>query len=473
MVDQYDIAIIGAGPGGYVAAIRAAQLGFKIVCIDKNISLGGTCLNVGCIPSKTLLQGTELLLHLKNQGQDFGIDASQVKIDFSQLMSRKKQVVKGLVEGIGSLFLKHQITFVQGTAEFIDPHTLKVTHQKNSLEIKASYIIIATGSESIALPEIPFDERQVVSSTGALSLSKIPEKLIVVGAGVIGVELASVYRRLGSEVTIIEMLDRICPTLDEDLSKNLLKILQKQGIKFYLSSKVISAVVQPDEIILTADLNEKIQNLSTNILLVAVGRRPYTHGLNLEKAGVEKNKKEFILVDGNLRTSQSHIFAIGDVIEGTMLAHRASAEGTAVIEFLNGVMSENPNGERYPLDYLSIPNVIYTYPEVASIGLTESEAKQNGIELMVGKSFFRGNSRARCSGETEGFVKVIGDKKSGVLVGMHILGPHASEMIAEGMLAIQKKTKVIEIANAPQAHPTLSEAIKEAALDALGRPIHH
>lgn len=473
MVDQYDIAIIGAGPGGYVAAIRAAQLGFKIVCIDKNISLGGTCLNVGCIPSKTLLQGTELLLHLKNQGQDFGIDASQVKIDFSQLMSRKKQVVKGLVEGIGSLFLKHQITFVQGTAEFIDPHTLKVTHQKNSLEIKASYIIIATGSESIALPEIQFDERQVVSSTGALSLSKIPEKLIVVGAGVIGVELASVYRRLGSEVTIIEMLDRICPTLDEDLSKNLLKILQKQGIKFYLSSKVINAVVQPDEIILTADLNEKIQNLSTNILLVAVGRRPYTHGLNLEKAGVEKNKKEFILVDGNLRTSQSHIFAIGDVIEGTMLAHRASAEGTAVIEFLNGVMSENPNGERYPLDYLSIPNVIYTYPEVASIGLTESEAKQNGIELMVGKSFFRGNSRARCSGETEGFVKVIGDKKSGVLVGMHILGPHASEMIAEGMLAIQKKTKVIEIANAPQAHPTLSEAIKEAALDALGRPIHH
>lgn len=462
MTDRYDIAIIGAGPGGYVAAIRAAQLGFKTVCIDKQPSLGGTCLNVGCIPSKTLLQATELLLHLKTQGKEFGIGCSGLSMDFTQLMVRKKQVVKGLVEGIEGLFRRHKITFLQGSAEFMDPHRLHVLPKEgNPQEIEASYILIATGSEPIALPDLPFHEGQVVSSTGALSLSSIPERLVVVGGGVIGVELASVYHRLGSQVLILEMLDRICPALDASLSQELLKELGKQGIKFSLSSRVMTAVIQPEEVILTADLNGNLQNISANVVLVAVGRRPHTEGLQLERIGVQKDKRGMIIVDSNFRTAQPNIFAIGDVIEGTMLAHRASAEGTAVIESLKGGHSA--------VDYLAIPNVVYTYPEVASVGLTEQEAQQAKLDYVMGKSFFRSNSRARCSGEMGGFVKILGDKQSGRLIGMHILGPHASELISEGMLAMQKKATVKEIAEAPQAHPTLSEAIKEAALDAIGR----
>lgn len=460
MKDRYDIAIIGSGPGGYVAAIRAAQLGFKTVCIDKHSSLGGTCLNVGCIPSKTLLQGTELFFHLQHQGQEFGIQYSELNMDFAKLMERKKQVVKSLVEGIEGLFRRHQVESLHGSAVFIDSHRLRVTSKEGSpQEIEADYILIATGSESIALPGIPFQGSQVVSSTGALSLASVPERLVVIGAGVIGVELASVYQRLGSQVIILEMLDHICPALDDSLSKQLLKILQNQGMEFHLSSKVVTAVVQPDEVILTAEVDGKLRNLSANAVLVAVGRRPLTEGLQLERAGIQKDHKGFIIIDGNFRTTQSHIFAIGDVIEGTMLAHRASAEGVAVIEFLKGWQPE--------INYLSIPNVVYTYPEVASVGLTEKEAQRANIKIMYGKSFFRGNGRARCSGETEGFVKILGDKRSGRLIGMHILGPHASELIAEGMLAMQKKASVKDIAEAPQAHPTLSETIKEAAFEAL------
>lgn len=466
MADQYDIAIIGAGPGGYVAAIRAAQLGFKTVCINKFSSLGGTCLNVGCIPSKTLLQSTELLFHLKQKGKEQGIECPQLSVDFSQMMTRKKQVVKSLVDGVAGIFNRRKIKTLQGTAEFIDPHRLRI-RQENGVhqEIEASYILIATGAEPIALPDIPFHERQIVSSTGALNLLNIPERLIVIGGGVIGVELASVYQRLGSRVIVIEMLDHICPALDQSLSHQLLQTLTKQGIEFRVSGRVASTVVQPDEVILTVDQKGELQNLSANVVLVAVGRRPYTEGLELEKVGIQKDKRGFISVDGSFRTSQPHVFAIGDVIEGTMLAHRASAEGVAVIESLKG--------ERPILDYLSIPNVIYTYPEVASVGLTEQEARQAGLDLMIGTSFFRGNPRARCSDETEGFVKVIGDRVSGQLVGMHIIGPHASELIGEGMLAMQQKVKLKEIGEAAQAHPTLGEAIKEAALDALGQAIHH
>jgi dihydrolipoamide dehydrogenase len=466
MADQYDVAIIGAGPGGYVAAIRAAQLGFKTVCIEKSPSFGGTCLNVGCIPSKTLLQATELLFRLKHEGKEQGIECLQMNVNFSQMMARKKQVVKSLVDGIAGLFSRHHITILQGTAEFVDPHRLRITQESGAhQEIEATYILIATGSQPIALPHLPFDERQIVSSTGALSLSKIPERLIVIGGGVIGVELASVYQRLGSQVKVIEMLDHICPALDSSLSKGLLQILRKQGIEFMLSSQVVTAVVQPEEVILTVNVNDQLQNLSAHVVLVAVGRRPYTEGLQLERVGIQRDKRGFISVDPHFRTAQPHIFAIGDVIEGMMLAHRASAEGVAVIESLKG--------EQPVINYLSIPNVIYTYPEVASVGLTEQEGQQAKLDLMVGTSFFKGNARARCSNETDGFVKVIGDKKSGRLVGMHILGPHASELIAEGMLAMQKKLTVKDIGEAAQAHPTLSEAIKEAALDSLGRPIHH
>lgn len=460
MADRYDIAVIGAGPGGYVAAIRAAQLGFKTVCIDKHQALGGTCLNVGCIPSKTFLQATELYYHLQHQGKEQGMEWSGLSLDFSKLMERKSQVVKSLSDGVAGLFLRHNVISLQGTAEFIDPNRLRIHSQEDhSLEIEASSILIATGSQPIALPDLPFDERQIVSSTGVLSLPSIPERLIVVGAGVIGVELASVYSRLGSQVFIIEMLDHICPTLDSALSNQLLRVLQKQGMQFFLSSRVISAAIQPDEVIVMADLNGEARKMSANVVLVAVGRRSYTEGLHLERVGIQTDRKGFIVVDPHFCTTQPNIYAIGDVIEGAMLAHRASAEGVAVVEALKG--------EKAKVDYLAIPNVIYTYPEVASVGLTEQEARQAGLDLMMGTSFFRGNPRARCSGETEGFVKVIGDKPSGHLVGMHILGPHASELISEGMLAIQKRALVRDLADAPQAHPTLSEAIKEAALEAL------
>jgi len=466
MAEKYDLAVIGSGPGGYVAAIRAAQLGLKVACIDKRSSLGGTCLNVGCIPSKSLLQSTEFYFRLLKEGKDLGIECPSITANFSRMMERKDQIVKNLTDGISSLFQRHNISQLHGTAAFTDPHRLKITSDDQPAnEIVADSILIATGSEPIPFPELPFDEKQVLSSTGALELKQIPKRLLVIGGGVIGVELASVYNRLGSKVSIIEMLDRICPAMDQTISTSLFHALKKQGLEFYLSSEVVTSVVQPEEVILTVRTQETLQQLSGEALLVSIGRRPCTKGLMLEKASVQTDKRGFIPVDGQFRTSQSHIFAIGDVIEGTMLAHRASAEGVAVAELLKG---GSPR-----IDYLAIPNVIYTDPEAASVGLTEQEAKEAGLDLMTGKSFFRGNPRARCSGEIEGVVKIIGDKRSGRLIGMHITGPHASELIAEGMAFLQMKAQVEDLADAPNAHPTLSETIKESALDALKRAIHH
>jgi dihydrolipoamide dehydrogenase len=451
MTEKYDIAVIGAGPGGYVAAIRAAQLGFKTVCIDKRETLGGTCLNVGCIPSKALLSSTEFLARIQQDAKKNGIEIADLKINFRQMMDRKKEIVSGLVEGVAGLFKSHQVSFKQGNASFIDAHRLKVHNE----EIEADYIILATGSEPIALPGLPFDEKQVLSSTGALSLPKIPERLTVIGGGVIGVELASVYQRLGSSVTVVEMLDRICPAMDPSISRQLLKSLQKQGIHFMLSAEVITSVIQPNEVILTVQHDNRLQNMGSDVVLVSVGRRPYSFGMNLEKIGIQADGKGFIPVDGSFKTSVPHIFAIGDLIAGTMLAHRASAEGVAVVESLKGIHSV--------VDDMTIPNVIYTHPEVASIGMTEAEAKELSLETWTGTSYFKGNARARCMDEGEGFVKVVGDKNSGKLLGMHIIGPHASELIAEGMMALQKRATIQDIAQAPNAHPTLSEAIKEAA----------
>ena len=466
MAEEFDLAVIGAGPGGYVAALRAAQLGLKTICIDKRAELGGTCLNVGCIPSKALLQSTELLARLKQEGKEMGLDCPDIAANFPQMMTRKKKVVEGLVQGIGTLFQQHHIAFINGTAEFLDAHHLMVTKQEGSLdEIQAEHILIATGSEPIALTNLPFDERQVLSSTGALALKRVPKRLLVVGGGVIGVELASVYNRLGSKVFVIEMLDHLCGAIDKTLSSTLYQSLKKQGIEFSLESQVVTVVVQPEEVILTVNQQDKLLSMNGDCVLVAVGRRPYTAGLNLDKVGIQLDQKGFIPVDGNYRTAQVHIYAIGDTIQGIMLAHRASAEGVAVVESLKGI--------RTVVNDLAIPNVIYTNPEVASVGLTEQEAQQSGLELMIGKSFFRGNPRARCNDETEGLVKIIGDKRSGRLMGMHIIGSHASELISEGMLAMQMKATVKDLAEAPTAHPTLSEAIKEAALDALGRAIHH
>lgn len=446
---MYDVVIIGAGPGGYVAALRAAQLGLNTALVEKGKTLGGTCLNVGCIPSKCLLQSSELYENVQKHGSDHGIQVQGLSFDLAQMMKRKEAVVESLTSGVSGLIKKNKITRLEGEASFLDPQTLVVGKEK----IAAKNFIIATGSEPIALPFLPFDEKKIVSSTGALELKEVPRKLTVVGGGVIGVELASVYARLGSEVTIIEMLDTIIPMMDKDICKAFTQILTKMGMKIHVKSKVLSAEGTTLQV-------EPIGKVEADVVLVAVGRRPYTKGLGLDKIGLD----EKISVNGNFQTKHPHIYAIGDVIDGPMLAHKASEEGVAVAELIAG---GHPH-----VNYMAIPNVIYTHPEVASVGMTEQEAQKAGLELLTGKFFFRGNARARCAGETDGIVKVIGEKKSGRLLGLHIVGAHASEMISEGMIALEKRATVSDIALAPAAHPTLSEAIKEAALDALGRVLH-
>lgn len=462
--EKYDIVVIGSGPGGYVAAIRAAQLGFKTACVEKDPTLGGTCLNVGCIPSKTLLQSTEYYSLMQHKGSELGIEFDGLDYRFDRMMERKASVVKGLTDGIDLLFKKNKVAWIRGKASFLSPEAIEVVHGEEKERIEAANFIIATGSEPYPLPFLPFDEKKVLSSTGALSLPHVPKSMIVIGAGVIGVELASVYQRLGCEVTLVEMLDRICPANDEAISKAFLQILKKQGLKFFLSAKVSEGKVHENGVVIKFTHEGNEMTLDADVVLVAVGRRPYTQGLGLDKAGVKLSPKGLIEVDGNFRTSQKNILAIGDVIDGPMLAHKASEEGVVAVELLAGHKSR--------LNYPAIPNVVYTHPEVASVGLTEKEAKDLGLTLEVGTAFFRGNPRARCSAETEGLVKIIGDKASGRLIGLHIIGPHASEMIGEGVIALENKVSLEGIANASHAHPTLSEAIKEAALAALKRPIH-
>ncbi|HRD55756.1 MAG TPA: dihydrolipoyl dehydrogenase [Parachlamydiaceae bacterium] len=461
---KYDVAVVGAGPGGYVAAIRAAQLGLKTVCIEKE-NVGGTCLNVGCIPSKALLQSTESYFALLEQGQELGLLFHDLRPNFDQMMKRKAGIVEGLVLGVKGAFKKKQVESIEGTARFIDAHKIEVIKGSISQEIEADHFIIATGSSSIPLPFLPFDEKKVLSSTGALSLKEIPKKLLVVGAGVIGVELASVYNRLNTEVIIIEMLDEICYGLDTTISKAFLQILKKQGLQFHLGSKVKSGKVEKEGVSLELILpNEELLNLEADAVLVSIGRRAFTEGLGLEKIDIALNDKNMIRVNGSFQTNIPHIYAIGDVIDGPMLAHKASEEGIAAAEIIAGL---NPK-----VNYMAIPGVIYTHPEVASVGLTEQEAKALNLELLIGTCSFKANPRARCIGYTEGLVKVIGEKKTGRLLGLHILGLQASEMIGEGVMAIQKKATLEEIASASHAHPTLSEAILEATQNALGKAIH-
>ncbi len=453
---MYDLIVIGAGPGGYVAAIRAAQLGLKVACIEKRSTLGGTCLNVGCIPSKTLLHSSEWFWHLKKEGAHQGLTFSSLSYDWPVMQSRKEMVVSQLTKGIEGLFKKNKIDWIQGHGVLTNPHTVAVGAQ--SYEAKS--ILLATGSEPIALPFLPFNEKTILSSTGALALSAVPKKLLIVGAGIIGVELGSVYQRLGSEVVFIEFLDRICPNFDLEVSKQLLKIFTSQGMTFHLSHKVVSA----QGTTVTVQGPQQETQFTGDAILVAVGRRPYSDQLGLDAVGIQKTAKGFISVDASFRTSQPHIFAIGDLIEGPMLAHKASEEGVAVAELLAG--------HRPSVDYLSIPSVAYTFPEVASVGLTEEELKARSLSYKVGKFPFKANSRARCSGEEEGFVKILADAQSYRLLGVHIIGPHASELIAEATLAIQMKATAHQLAQTCNAHPTLSEALKEAAMAVIAAPIH-
>lgn len=461
MAENYDVVVVGSGPGGYVAAIRAAQLGLKTACVEKSAPLGGTCLNVGCIPSKALLHSSEFYWKVKREATALGVDIENSALNFPQMMTRKQKIVTSFNEGIQWLFKKNKITRYSGTASFVNPTTLSIS---GSQEITARNIILATGSEPIALPFLPFDERRILSSTGALALEKVPQKMIVVGAGIIGVELGSVYARLGTAVTFVEFLDRVCPTLDESISKELFHILKAQGMQFNLSSKVVSANINDKQITLKVQMpDQTIQEMSADVVLISIGRKPHTQGLGLEKIGIKTTEKGFIPIDGRFRTTHPHIYAIGDIVDGPMLAHKASEEGVAAVEIIAG---HHPK-----IEYAAIPNVVYTHPEVASVGMTEAEAKAAGLEIKIGTFPFKANSRARCTGEEEGFVKIIA-ASSGIIVGIHIIGAHASELIAEGALAIQKRATLDDIAATPHAHPTLSEAMKEAALAADKRAIH-
>jgi dihydrolipoamide dehydrogenase len=453
---KYDVVVIGSGPGGYVAAIRAAQLGLKTACIEKEKTLGGTCLNVGCIPSKALLASSELLYTLQKRGATHGIVCSNVSMDLGKMMARKEEVVRGFTKGIEGLLKKNKIDWIEGWGTLKGAHTIEV----GGKTIEAEFIILATGSEPASLPFLPFDEKKIVSSTGALSLAQVPQKLLIVGAGVIGVEMGSVYSRLGSQVTFVEFLDRICPAFDGAISKGLQKVLTAQGMTFLLSHKVVKA----HGTTLTVQGPSGEVALSADVVLVAVGRRPFTDKLGLENVGIQKDGKGFIPIDASFRTSQPHIFAIGDLVEGPMLAHKASEEGVAVAELIAG--------HKPTLDYLSIPNVAYTHPEVASVGFTEEELKSRSIAYKAAQFPFKANSRARCTGDDEGFVKILADEKSHVLLGVHILGPNASELIAAATHAIARRSTVDQLANTCHAHPTLAEAMKEAALAVFGSPIH-
>ncbi len=453
---QYDLIVIGSGPGGYVAAIRAAQLGLKVACIDKQRELGGTCLNVGCIPSKALLHATEFYWKIQHEAESLGLEPSTCSYSLVQMMNRKAKIIKTFNEGIAALFKKNKVTPILGAARILSPHSVQVAGET----IEGKNILIATGSEPTPLAFLPFDEKRIVSSTGALSLAKVPPRLLIIGAGVIGVELGSVYSRLGSQVTFLEFMDRICPAFDTALSKELEKVLRGQGMTFHLSTKVTGADIHSNEIILRTEK----ETYSADVVLVAIGRKPYTAGLGLDTLGLSLTPPGMIPINNRFQTSIPSIYAIGDVVSGPMLAHKASEEGVAVAEI---IAAQNPT-----IHYIAIPNVVYTYPEVASVGLTEEEAKKLGLSVKTGQFPLKANSRAQCTGEEAGFVKMVADSATDKLVGVHIIGAHASELIAEAGVALQNGLTVLQLAHTPHAHPTLSEALKEAALAVHSRPIH-
>lgn len=453
---DFDAVVIGSGPGGYVAAIKLAQLGKKTACIEKE-ALGGTCLNVGCIPSKSLLQSSKIYHEITHSIGSHGIGVKEVSLDYSTMQSRKEGIVKTFNQGISALFAKNKVTHIKGSASFKDPHTLIV----DGKEITAENIIIATGSTPISLPFLPIDEKEIVSSTGALAFPEIPKKLIVIGAGIIGVELGSVYSRIGSEVTVVEYLDKITPTLDGSLSKALLQALTKQGLSFHLSSKVIGCEKKGKHYEIQTEGGEIFTG---DKILVSIGRKPYTEGLALDKTGITLDQKGRIPINGRFQTTVPHIYAIGDVVDGPMLAHKASEEGIAVAERIAG--------HAPILEYITIPSVVYTEPEVASVGFTEEELKQKQIPYKSAQFPFKANSRAKCVGEEEGFVKLLAHKETGHLLGGHIIGANAGELIQEIAVALQARMTASTLAATSHAHPTLSEAIKEAALALTSKAIH-
>jgi dihydrolipoamide dehydrogenase len=464
MAQRYDVVVIGAGPGGYVAAIRAAQLGMKTACIDSRQSAGGTCLNIGCIPSKALLQSSEKFAEAGRDFAEHGIKVGEVSLDLGSMMSRKDRVVTTLTRGVEFLFRKNKVDWLMGKGRIAAPGRVVVAGADGvTQEIEAASIIIATGSESTPLPGIEIDEKRIVSSTGCLALDRVPGRLVVIGGGYIGLELGSVWQRLGAKVTIVEVLDRIVPTMDRELGTALQRVLARSGIEFKLGTKVAGLREAPEGLTLELEGAER-ESLTADVVLVAIGRRPYTEGLGLEAVGVAVDEHGRIIVDDGFATNIPGIYAIGDVIRGPMLEHKAAEEGVALAERLAG--------QKTSVDYDAIPAVIYTWPEVASVGRTEQELKAAAISYRVGKFPFTANPRARTNGYTEGFVKILADSATDRVLGVHIVGPDAGTLIAEAVLAKEFGASAEDIARTCHAHPTLSEALKEAALAVDGRAIH-
>ena len=462
MAEEFDVVVIGSGPGGYVCAIRAAQLGLKTACVEYYPTLGGTCLNVGCIPSKALLQSSEDYNHIVNHAADHGIKVDKVSLDLGKMLKRKDDVVSGLTNGVEYLFKKNKITRLSGKGSFVGPGQIKVTDNSgNSTEYKAKHVVIATGSKPIEIPPAKFDDEFIVDSTGALKFEGVPKHLIVVGGGVIGLEMGSVWARLGAKVTVIEAQDRILPGMDQEVSKTMLRILKKQGLEFELNAMLKETSTTKTLIKAQCERDGEKFEVKGDKMLVAVGRRAYTDGLNPEAVGLEIAKNGKVVVDDHYRTNVANVWAIGDVIEGLMLAHKAEDEGTAVAELIAGKPGH--------VNYDAIPNVVYTWPEVASIGLTTEQCKEQGIEINSGKFPFSANGRAKALGSTEGFVKILADKKTDKIVGVHMIGPNTSELIAELAIAVEFGASAEDVARSCHAHPTLAEVIKQAALGVDGR----
>ena len=465
-MSTYDVAIIGSGPGGYVAAIRCAQLGMKTALIEKYNTLGGTCLNVGCIPSKALLDSSHHYEDAMKHFADHGIEIpGEVKINFKKMIERKASVVEQTTKGIEFLMNKNKVDVFTGTGAFKDATHIEISGDKKQT-IEAKNIIIATGSKPASLPFIKIDKERIITSTEALTLTEIPKHLIVIGGGVIGLELGQVYRRLGAEVSVVEYMDRIIPTMDSAQSKELTKVMKKQGVKFYLSHKVSAVARSKNEITVTATDKKDVEVTFTgDYCLVSVGRRPYTDGLKAENAGVKVTERGMIDVNEHLQTNVKNIYAIGDVVRGAMLAHKAEEEGVFVAETIAG---QKPH-----IDYNLIPGGVYTWPEVASVGKTEEQLQEAGVEYKVGQFPMRALGRSRASGDTDGFVKILADKTTDEVLGVHMVGARVADLIAEAVTAMEFRASAEDIARMSHAHPTYAEAVKEAALAATeDRALH-
>ncbi len=464
---SFDLVVIGAGPGGYVCAIRAAQLGLEVACVDQRDSLGGTCLNVGCIPSKALLQSSEKFAEARGGLAQHGVKVTGVELDLAAMMDHKNKVVAGNVNGVAFLFRKNKVEWVKGVARLAGPGEVAVKPPAGpELALKAKHIVIATGSEVTPLAGVAIDEQRIVSSTGALELAEVPKRLIVIGAGYIGLELGSVWKRLGAEVTVIEYLERILPGMDAEVAGQMQRVLARQGIAFKLGRKVTGARATNAGVVVTIEPAQggAPEQLNADVALIAIGRRPLTEGLGLREAGVALDERGRIATDARFCTNVAGIYAIGDVIAGPMLAHKAEDEGVAVAEIIAGQAGH--------VNYDTIPGVVYTWPEVATVGKSEEQLKAEGIAYKIGKFPFTANGRARAMAATEGFVKILADQASDRVLGVHILGPDAGHLIAEAVLAMEYGATAEDIARTCHAHPTLSEALKEAALAADGRAIH-